>query len=71
MKNVAPINNPPGMLPNATGKLINISPGPALGSRPGVAKTIEKIIRPEMIATALSKNATMSTVLPILASCGI
>jgi len=70
-KNTAPINRPPGILPNATGKLININPGPALGSIPGVANTMEKIIKPEIIATALSKNATIRIVLPIFASCGI
>ena len=71
MKKIAPISSPPGIVPNATGRLINIKPGPALGSIPWVAKTIEKIISPEIIATALSKNATTRMVLPILAFCGM
>ena len=70
-KNTAPISSPPGILPKATGRLINMSPGPALGSIPGVANTIEKMINPEIIATELSKNATIRMVLPIFAFCGI
>ncbi len=70
-KNTAPISSPPGMLPKATGRLINIRPGPALGSMPGVANTIEKIINPEIIATELSKNATIRMVLPMFAFCGM
>ena len=59
------------MFPKAMGKLINIKPGPAVGSSPAVEKTIENIIKPETIATRLSKKATVITVLPILASCGM
>ena len=70
-KKIAPIKRPPGMLPKATGKLINIRPGPSVGSIPGVAKTMEKMINPEIIATELSNKATIKIVLPILASCGI
>ena len=71
IKNIAPINNPADMFPKAMGKLINIKPGPAVGSSPAVEKTIENIIKPETIATRLSKKATVITVLPILASCGM
>ena len=43
IKNIAPTNNPADMFPKAIGKLINIKPGPAVGSSPAVEKTIENV----------------------------
>ena len=50
---------PPGMLANAVGRVVKISPGPSAGSRP-FANTIGKIITPARIAIRVSALAMIT-----------
>ena len=61
-KNIVPKITPALICPKAMGNVWNRRPGPALGSKP-FAKTIGKIAKPAIIATAVSKKATITTVL--------
>ena len=68
-KNIAPINAPPGMLPNAVERVTKISPGPCPGSRPW-ANTIGKIISPANSATNVSPTAIITDDFTISTSSG-
>ena len=59
IKNKRPTICPPGMLPNATGSVTNIKPGPPAGSRP-CENTSGKMTMPANSATAVSASAIVS-----------
>ena len=61
IKKMPPNSAPSGICPNASGTVTNMSPGPLPGSSP-LAKTIEKIARPAIKATTVSRAAMVITV---------
>ena len=59
-----PKKAPPGICPNAMGRVMKISPGPPSGSRPK-ANTIGKMAIPARMATRVSRLAMTTVVRPI------
>ena len=66
-KNIKPRSVPPAILPNATGRLTKIRPGPSLGLMP-LAKTMGKMAIPASRAMMVSSTITVRAVLSRLTS---
>jgi hypothetical protein len=58
-KNSTPNRSPKGMAENTAGRVMKVSPGPALGAKPK-ANTAGSTIRPERKAAVLSTRPTVS-----------